>query len=218
MKNKILIPLFVIGALAAFFSFKYVRAGGRSSHERRALVIETVMKTIQAGHYAPRPIDDTFSARVYRGVVSDFDHEKLYFTTQDIAKMSKYEYNIDDQVKIGSTEFFDTLEAIYLRRLNASEKLYEEILKTPFTFSTDEILQLNAEKNDYVSNDKELHERWRKYLKYRTLVKFVDLKTEQEKKKENKDSVKVVMKSDVERVRLTVLRLHKQLSNICIQK
>jgi carboxyl-terminal processing protease len=198
MKNKILIPLLVIGALAAFFSFKYVRAGVKSSQQRRALVIETVMKTIQAGHYSARPIDDTFSVRVYRSMVTAFDGEKLYFTTKDIEKISKFEYLIDDQVKVGSAEFFDTLEAIYLRRMNASEKIFEEILKTPFSFNTDEWLQLTPEKNVYASDEKEQVERWRKYLKYRTLVKFVDLKTEQEKKKENKDSVNVKMKTDEE--------------------
>jgi carboxyl-terminal processing protease len=198
MKNKILIPLLVVGALAAFFSFKYVRAGGRSSHERRAVVIETVMKTIQAGHYAARPVDDSFSSRVYKGMVNDFDREKLYFTKSDIAKLQKYQFSIDDQIKTGSTEFFDTLEAIYLRRLNGSDKLYEEILAKPFSFTTNEILQLNAEKNDYAGSEKELRERWQKYLKYRTLVKFVDLKDEQDKKKENKDSVNAVVKTDAE--------------------
>src|ERR1043165_3586271 len=106
MRNKILIPLLILGTLAAFFSFKYVHAS-KSSHERRAMVIETVMKTIQAGHYSPRPIDDTFSARVYHEMLKAFDGEKLYFSKQDVAKMSQYEFAIDDQVKTGSTEFFD---------------------------------------------------------------------------------------------------------------
>lgn len=198
MKNKILIPLLVAGALAAFFSFRYVKAGGRSSHERRALVIETVMKTIQAGHFEARPIDDSFSVRVYNGTIKAFDGEKLYFTQQDINKLKKYEYLIDDQVKVNSSEFFDTLEAIYLRRMVATEKLYETILKQPFSYSTDEVLQLTADKIEYAASEKELEERWRKHLKYRALAKYVDLKKEQEKKKENKDSVNVVLKTDAE--------------------
>jgi carboxyl-terminal processing protease len=198
MKNKILIPLLVAGALAAFFSFRYVKAGGRSSYERRALVIETVMKTIQAGHYEARPIDDSFSARVYKATVSSFDGEKLYFTQQDIKKLKKYEYLIDDQVKVNSSEFFDTLEAIYLRRMAASEKLYDTILKQPFSYTTDEVLQLTADKIEYAASEKELEERWRKHLKYRSLVKYIDLKTDQDKKKENKDSANVVLKTDAE--------------------
>jgi carboxyl-terminal processing protease len=198
MKNKILIPLLVIGALAAFFSFRYVHASGKSSQQRRALVIETVMKTIQAGHYSPRPVDDTFSSRVYHSMVNAFDGEKLYFTKNDIEKLSKYEFSIDEEVAVGSTEFFDTLEAIYLRRMNASEKIYESILKTPFSFNTDEELQLTPDKKEYAADEVARTERWRKYLKYRTLAKFVDLKTEQDKKKENKDSVNAKMKTDAE--------------------
>jgi len=198
MKNKILIPLLILGAVATFFSFRYVRAGVKSSQQRRSLVIETVMKTIQAGHYSARPIDDTFSVRVYRSMVSAFDGEKLYFTAKDIEKLRKYEFAIDEQIKAGSTEFFDTLEAIYLRRMNASEKIYDTILKTPFSFNMDETLQLTPEKNTYAADEREQMEKWRKYLKYRTLVKFVDLKTEQEKKKENKDSVNVKLKTDEE--------------------
>src|SRR4051812_37927670 len=114
MKNKILIPLLILGALAAFFSFKYVHAGVRSSQERRLLVIETVMKTMQSGHYSPRPIDDTFSARVYHRMMSAFDGEKLYFTQQDVDKLKKYEFSIDDEIKGSSTEFFDSLDAIFL--------------------------------------------------------------------------------------------------------
>ncbi len=195
MKNKILIPVLIAGALAAFFSFRYVRAGVRSSQERRALVIETVMKTVQVGHFSPRPIDDSFSARVYTGMVSAFDGEKLYFTKKDIEKLRKYEFEIDDQVKVGSTEFFDTLEAIYLRRMNASEKLYEDGLKAPFSFTGNETLQLTPEKNDYAADEREQAERWKAYLKYRVLAKYVDLKTEQEKKK---DSANVKLKTDTE--------------------
>ncbi|WP_345079497.1 carboxy terminal-processing peptidase [Nemorincola caseinilytica] len=207
MKNKILIPLMVIVALGAFFSFRYVHAAGSNTQQRRALVMETVLKTIQAAHFSPRPIDDTFSARVYRGMMSAFDGEKLYFTKAEADMLKKYEFSIDDQILAGSTEFFDSFEAAYLRRVDASEKIYESILKKPFNFNTNETVQLNtekgphgeetetlmlnAEKADYAADENSVAERWRKHLKYRALAKYVDLKTEQDKKKENKDSANV---------------------------
>lgn len=218
MKNKILIPALVVVALGAFFSFRYVHAAGSNTQQRRALVIETVMKTIQAAHFSPRPIDDSFSLRVYKETLKMFDGEKLYFTKGDIEKLSKYQFAIDDQIMTGSTEFFDSMEAIYVRRIEGSEAIFETILKKPFNFNSNEstvvnkesgkgsndpkshneILDLNAEKAEYAANEAGIAERWRQYLKYRTLVKYVDLKTEQEKKKENKDSANVKMKSDSE--------------------
>src|SRR5438309_2056525 len=115
MKNKILIPLFIIGILAAFFSFKY--SGSRSSEAKRKLVVETVMKTIQGGHYSPKPLDDTFSSRVYQKIIHEFDYDKLFFTQQDINKLSVYQFKIDDEIRDNSIEFFDSLDAIYVRRI-----------------------------------------------------------------------------------------------------
>ena len=198
MKNKILIPLLVLGVLAAFFSFRYVHAATRSSQEKRLLVIETVMKTIQTGHYSPRPIDDTFSTRVYNRMMNAFDGEKLYFTQQDVNKLKAFEFKIDDQIKGNSIEFFDSFDAIFIRRIAGTEKYYQEILKTPFTFNGNEVLNLTPSKNSYASDDKALMDKWRLYLKYRVLSKYVDLKTEQDKKKENKDSVNAKFKTDAE--------------------
>ncbi len=197
MKNKILIPLLIIAAIAGFLSFKY-SAHGQSSQQKRKLVLETVMKTIQQGHYSPKVLNDTFSSRVYHKLVHEFDYDKLFFTQADINKLKAYEFKIDDEIKDNSIEFFDTLDAVYIRRINSAEKYYKQILAKPFTFNTDEEIQLNSDKEEYAANDAGLAEKWRVFMKYRVLAKYVDLKTEQDKKKENKDSVNAKFKTDAE--------------------
>jgi len=198
MKNKILIPLLILGVLAAFFSFKYSSKSGQSSETRRKIVIDAVMKTIDAAHFSPKQLDDTFSARVYHKFITEFDYDKLFFTRQDIKKLNAYEFQIDDEIKNNSIEFFDSFDAIYIRRTASAEKYYKDILSKPFTFTGNEELQLNPDKEEYAADDNALGERWRERLKYRVLAKYVDLKNEQDKKKENKDSVNARFKSDKE--------------------
>lgn len=198
MKNKILIPLLIIGGLAAFFSFKYSAAKERSSDSKRILVVETVMKAVQGGHFSPKELDDTFSSRVYNKCVTAFDYQKLYFTQQDINKLKAYEFSIDDQIRARSIDFFDTLDAIYARRLAATPKYYEQALEKPFTFTANEEIQLNADKESYAADENAMMEKWRQQIKYQVLVKYIDLKKEQDKKKENKDSANVKLKSDAE--------------------
>lgn len=197
MKNKILIPLLIIGCIAAFLSFKYT-GKGQSSEDKRKLVIETVMKTIQQVHFSPKNIDDSFSSRVYNRLIHDFDYDKLFFTQQDINKLKTFEFKIDDQLKETSIEFFDSLDAIWMRKIAQTEKFYPELLSKPYTFNNNEELELNSDKEAFAADDKALKERWQLFLKYRVLAKFVDLKDEQNKKKENKDSVNAVMKTDAE--------------------
>ena len=193
MKNKILIPLLIVVVLAAFFSFKYSHPGGQTSEQKRILVVETVMKTIQSGHFSPKSLDDTFSSRVYHKLVNEFDYEKLYFLQPDIKKLGAYEFSIDDQIRNNSIEFFDSLDAIYLRRLASSEKYYQEILSQPFSFKAHETLQLTAAKVDYAANEADLKQKWHQYLKYRVLAKYVELEDEQTKQKANLDTAKEIL-------------------------
>lgn len=203
MKNKILIPLLIIGALAAFFSFKYSGGDSTTSDAKKALVLETVMKTIQQGHYSPRPLDDSFSARVYNKVLGDLDYDKKFFTQKDINELDKYKYQIDDEIKNGSVEFYNKLSDLFTKRIDDADKYYKEILKTPFTFTGNEKLQLDGEKQNYAANDNELKERWKEFLKYRVLAKYVDLQNDQKKRltdstNKAKDTIKVKTNTQLE--------------------
>ncbi len=198
MKNKILIPLLVIGALAAFFSFKYTAAGTRSSEEKRKLVLETVMAAIKHDHFSPRPIDDTFSTRVYHKVMDIFDGGKIFFSKQDVAKLSAYEFKIDDEIRGSSLEFFDTFDAVYQRSIKRAEKFYPELLSKPFDFKEggNDRLQLDSKKDTYADGEQGLTEKWRKVLKFRALEKFVDMKDIQDKKLAEKSTEKLADSKD----------------------
>lgn len=196
MKNKILIPLLVLGVLAAFFSFRYSAKNTRSSEERRKIVVETVVAALQHEHFSPRALDDTFSSRVLSKMMDYFDPNKLYFTRQDYGKLAVFEFKIDDQLKNGSIEFFDTFDAVYVRRMAGAEKFYEKILANPFTFTSDDRLQMDSKKEPWADGEQGLYARWQELLKYRVLEKYVDLKDAQDKKKQ--DSAGMKLKTDVE--------------------
>jgi len=198
MKNKILFPLLIIGVVAAFLSFKYSSGETQSSEEKRIITIETVIKTIQAAHFSPRPINDSFSSRVYHKILTDMDPDKLFFTSREINVLKNYEFKLDDEIRMGSIEFFDSIDAMYVRSLMKSDSIYTGILSKPFSFESNEYLDLNPEKEPYAGNEAELKQRWYTRLKYRTLITYVDLKNEQDKKKEIKDSANAVFKTDAE--------------------
>jgi carboxyl-terminal processing protease len=197
MRNKILIPLLILGALATFFSFRY---GGDDSNtdSRKELVLKSVMKAINEAHFSPLNVDDSLSNRVYNKILTNLDYEKKFFTQQDIDMLKKYQYSIDDEIKDGSLEFFEKLNEIFSKRIDNAESYYKELLAKPFDFSKKEEVNLDGEDIPYSANESALKEHWRKYLKYRVLAKYVDLKDDQAKKKENKDSANAKMKTDAE--------------------
>jgi len=193
MKNKILIPLLIVAALAAFFSFKYGGGGNGNEQERKALVLQTVMKAIREGHFAPRAVDDSFSYRVYHKVLDNLDYEKKFFTGKEIGELSKYELAIDDELRDGSLAFFDRLNVLFTKSVDRAEGYYKEMLEQPFTFTEDARFQLYGDNLPYPADEAALKERWHQYLKYRVLAKYVDLKDNREK---TKDSLKNEQKSN----------------------
>ncbi|WP_276133898.1 carboxy terminal-processing peptidase [Polluticoccus soli] len=195
MKNKILIPLLIAGALATFFSFTYTNADTNENVDaRRSLVLKTVVKAIHDSHYSPKNIDDSLSKQVYDKVLA-WDYDKKFFTQADVNILQAYKYKIDDEINDGSVEFFNKFNELFVNSLDKTEAIYKDILAKPFTFTADEQFVKNGEDMPFAKDDAELKEYWRKYLKFNTLAKYVDLKKDQEKKK---DSANFVAKTDAQ--------------------
>jgi carboxyl-terminal processing protease len=204
MKYKIGIPLLIIAALAAFFSFRYT-SNDVSGDQRKKIVLQTVMDVLNEAHFSPRPLDDTFSARIFDKMLENSDYDKKLFTAEDIKALSQYRYAIDDQIKAQSFDYYNAFSEILKKRTAEAEGYYRELIKKPFSFKNNEELQLSGEKIDYPASQKEMKERWYLYIKYRVLSKYVDLKKAQEDNKKRRDTAKVnidtsklVIKSDVQ--------------------
>lgn len=197
MRNKILIPTLIIAALATFFSFRY-GAKDNDAEKKSKLIVETVYKALQDGHFSPKEIDDSFSSMSYHKLLDRMDYDKRFFTQKDIDILSKYEYKIDDEIKAGSITFFNKFTELYDKSVRETEKYYTEILSEPFDFNKDESYTSNEENYPFPANEKARKERWRLYLKFRTLGQYADLKKNQEKRVEDKDTTLKVVKTDAE--------------------
>jgi carboxyl-terminal processing protease len=160
---------------------------------------ETILRSIGAmleqGHYSPKKIDDNFSKEIFVEYLKRLDPSKRILLEKDISKLRKYETSIDDEIHGSSLTFFTASDEIYKNRILEAEEIYKQFIEKPFEFTKDDVLELDADKIDFPSNDSERKERWRKYLKWQTLDRFIDSQEQQEKNKDKKD---FVAKSDQE--------------------
>lgn len=191
MKNKILIPGLVLFALAVFFSFRYIGGNGSGSvnpSEEEKTIMQTVMALIEKGHFSPRSVDDSFSHVVFDKTINNLDYEKKFFTDKDYQNLrNKYRNDIDDEIKDNSLAFFEEVNNLFVKRVADASKLYPEILKHPFSFNKADSIQMDPDKMVFAANTTALKERWVKYLKYRVLSKYMDLKNAEDQKA--KDSI-----------------------------
>lgn len=177
----LLILLIAAGALWGFSAKKF------TDPNKEKLILQVVSYVLERGHYAPKDIDDTFSEAIFNNFLDATDPYKRFLTEEDIAELSVYKNQIDDQIKQSDLTFFDKFYAVLNKRIEESKGYYKEILSKPFDFSKDEVYLSDYEKMGFAKNKIELKDRWRQQLKFSTLSSYYDLiedqKTDFEKDK-----------------------------------
>ncbi len=191
MKRNYKIILVVIALSVSLWSFIPTK---KSDPEKDKLLIELLTFVIEKGHYSPAAIDDTFSKGVYKEFLKALDPTKRFFLQSDIDEFSKYETELDDEIKNKDLTFFNLTYTRLMQRIEESKSYYKIILDKPFDYTVDEEFNTDYEKLPFATSVTELKEKWRKQIKLSTLASITDrLQLEEDKKngvfKNKKDSI-----------------------------
>ncbi len=216
-KKNFLIVTFV-AVLALFFSFNIIANRNQNNYEdaideinvdelnanlkgnedKRSAMFSTLMGLLSQGHYAPKKMDDDFSADVYKKFIERLDYSKSFFTQADIDEFKIYEREIDNQVEKGSTEFFDVVSKTYAQRVLEAEKYFIKHIEMPMVFTSKETIELDGEKLNWAANSAELDARWEANIKYRLLARYNDVLENQKEAIAKNEVKKADIKNDAE--------------------
>ncbi len=174
--------------------------------DKDKLLLDLISYVLQKGHYDSKDINDAFSAEIYKDFINSLDPLKRYFLASDIEEFSKYETEIDDQIKNKELTFFDLVYNRFNQRMEETKGMYETVLDAPFDYNKDEVINVDYDELAYVSSKKEMAQRWRWQLKFSTISSYYDLveekNTSEERKKEAADNGEEYKPSDNENLSL----------------
>ncbi len=157
--------------------------------EKRRATLELLVGCIEQVHFKPVGVNDSLSNRIYTLYLKRLNRDKLYFTQEDIDKFQPYQYKIDSEITQGTFEFYDLVNSAFDKRL-ADDSIYaKKLLSKPIDFTVKENLEYNADKVPFPKNAAELHDRWRKLIKYEVLSKLSAMIDVQEKGMTKYDSI-----------------------------
>ena len=171
MKRNYKILLIVVALSVAFWSFI---PRNTSDPEKDKLLLELLAFVVERGHYEPSAIDDKFSKGIYKDYLEALDPSKRFFLQSDIDEFSKYETQLDDQIKNRDLSFFDLTYSRLVSRMEESKAYYKQIMETPFDYTIDEDFNTDYEKLPYAKTTAELKDKWRKQIKLSTLSSLTD--------------------------------------------
>lgn len=188
---KILAVILLMAAAACSFTTKNF-----DDPNKDKLLLDLITYVLNQGHYDPKDINDNFSEKVYDHFLESLDPSKRFFYKKDIEDFEKYRDQLDDEIKNKEINFFDLAYDRLNTRMEEARSIYKEILSKPFDFSEKEEINTDYEEQPYVSSKEEMRDRWKKQLKFNTLINYYDLKQDEKTKKEKDASYE--MKTDAE--------------------
>ncbi|MFZ1857894.1 MAG: tail-specific protease, partial [Chitinophagaceae bacterium] len=197
------LPIVIMMVVAgSFLAFKTMGTGTRTTSINPPSKYEQILKLVgemlSQAHYSPQDINDDFSKKVFKKFITDLDPDKNMYLQSDMEALKAFETKIDNEIKGSPVEFFLAAGKIFNKRMEESAVMYREILAKPFDFTTDEEVNLDADKLNYTTTNAESKDRWRKKLKFMTLERYVDLVDIREKNK-GKDGFVVKTDSELEK-------------------
>ncbi len=188
---KILVVVLLMAVTACSFTTKDFNDPSKDK-----VLIDLITYVLDQGHYEAKEVDDEFSKGVFSDYIQGLDPSKRFFYAEDVEEFKEYETLIDEQIKDKEVDFFNLTYKKLMERSEEARDIYKEILSEPFNFDEDEEINTNYEELDYASSKEELRERWRKQLKFSTLVNFHNKQEEEQQKKEEDPEYEI--KSDEE--------------------
>ncbi|MEP3967390.1 MAG: tail-specific protease, partial [Nonlabens sp.] len=178
LKNNFILAILTLLVATASCSFtnNTIDPGDK---EKEQLLVNLISHVLKRNHFSPADLTDEFSKEIFDNYINDLDPARRYFLESDYKEFQAYEYLIDDQIRDSKVDLFNLTYERLLKRQEESEKIFADLIETPFDFTVDERMDTDYEKAPYAKDKTELKDRWRKLLKLTALGTYYDKIEEQ---------------------------------------
>jgi len=160
-------------------------------NKKNKILSNVIISSLDRAHYSPKGIDDSLSAQFYKEYVKNIDRAKNFLMQEDVYELSQYKYDLDDQLSTDRLDFFNLSVSLLSKRTIEVQDIYQNILEKSFNYDLEESIEMDPDKTTYAKTKEELHERWRKALKYQTISQISTSLKNQTKAAEKSDTVTI---------------------------
>ncbi len=180
--KSILLILFLAGALVSFIEYKHFKQ--QQNLKKDQTILSSMMYVLINYHYKPVTVDDRFSENLFNEFIKNVDPSKRYFLQQDIDSLSKYKFDLDNQILEARFDFFNQAFDILKMRQKEAEKIFRDIIDKPLNLNEKDSIIFDYEMLKFPADYREKYNRWKQYIKYSVLTDIY-----QEKDSEKNDSI-----------------------------
>lgn len=155
-------PTFRTLALSAvLFTFAAVALPIQAKSDAEQVAV-SVGRLLEEGHYTHQPLNDEVSKKFLRTYLELLDFSHLFFTQQDVDKLSaKYGTALDDDVLLGNLKPAYEIYDIYSKHVDERVAKIKAMLKEPIDFKNDGTIEISRQKAPWPKDEAESDDIWR---------------------------------------------------------
>ncbi|GAP66190.1 C-terminal processing peptidase [Mizugakiibacter sediminis] len=116
-------------------------------------------------HYAPQPLDDAMSQKIFKAYFDALDGEKLFFTQADIDRFGAARTQLDDAIWNGDLAVPFAIFNLYEQRVVERLGYARGLLAKGFDFGVDESYDYDRKNAAWPKDDAEVNDLWRRRVK-----------------------------------------------------
>jgi carboxyl-terminal processing protease len=148
----------------------------------REIIVAGAAGALLKQHVLAKPIDDGVSKEAFRRLIDDLDSGKIFLLESDVAKLARFETDMDDELRAGDLVAGRQATALLESRRRVVAGIIARILATPLDFTANETFETDAKKRAFSKTEEELTARWRGMLKLQVLERTQELEDILEKR------------------------------------
>jgi carboxyl-terminal processing protease len=150
---------FALCAVLFVFAVATVPVQAKSDAEQVAV---SVGRLLEEGHYTHQPLNDEVSRKFLKTYLELLDFSHLFFTQQDIDKVSaKYATSLDDDVLLGNLKPAYEIYDLYQKRVDERVAKIKTMLKEPVDFKNDGTIEISRQKAPWPKDEADADAIWR---------------------------------------------------------
>ncbi len=143
--------------------------------ERERIISGIIAAMLDREHYSPLRFDGDLSTEAFKLYLDRIDPSKQFLLLSDVNELTSVADRMVHAVSGGDYKLLNRAVEILEERARTAQGFYEELLAEPFDFTLNESIITNTDSLGYATSEVEMRERWRKSLKYSTLLRYLNM-------------------------------------------
>jgi carboxyl-terminal processing protease len=180
MKNIKFLSFFIVLALTLSFTggTGFTETVQDVDQKRNKLIGYMLSKQLPSLHFSDKEVDDELALAAFDLYLKQLDFQKRFLLKSDVEQLQSFADVIDDNLARGTILLPATGYDILNERISQVETIVSELQLEKLDPDSDELMETDPEKLDYVPDLAALKNRWRQIIRAQIITRYLDLEEE----------------------------------------